>query len=39
MLDDKTIKRLEEGKEIDLYSHLIIATFGQTQPFRLKYAT
>lgn len=33
------IKRLELGKEIDLYSHLINVTSGQTQPLRLKYTT
>lgn len=38
VLDDNTIKRLEQGKEIDLYSHLIIVTFGQTQSLTLKYA-
>lgn len=33
------IKRLEQGKEIDLYSHLINVTSGQTQPLWLKHTT
>lgn len=33
------IKRLEHRKEIDLYSHLINVTSGQTQPLRLKHTT
>lgn len=39
MLGNNMIKRLEQGKEIDLYSHLIFVIFGQTQSLKLKYTT
>lgn len=39
MLPDNTIKRLEQGKEIHLYSHPIVVIFGQTQSLKLKYTS